>query len=148
MKADIWLEAVNVAMVILGFVVTLFPAISGRQKVLYGVFIIALGGAHFASFQAQRNQVDNERRTAQEQEQILKDQNRDLRDQIRIVQDQSRSLEVQNQGLGDQLRAIRKRFGVPMNFDRQVFENMSIGVGESATVEKKTPQVKKTPGAQ
>ena len=140
MKADAWLEAVNVAMFILGFVVTFLPATSQRRKVLYVVFISALGAGHIASYAGQSIETDRERGAAQEHQQILQDQNRDLRDQIVIVQDQNRGLQVSNEDLDAQLQAIRKRFGVPAEFDRNVSIDVNTGFGASATVERKLPQ--------
>ena len=112
MKADAWLEAVNVAMFILGFVATFLPATSQRRKVLYVIFISALGAGHIASYAGQSIETDRERRAAQEQQQVLQDQNRDLRDQILIVQDQNRVLSVSNQDLDAQLLASGRNVGL------------------------------------
>jgi len=68
----------------------------------------------------------------------VQEQNRGLRDQVRVPQDQNRDLDAQ-------LIAIRKRFAIPADFQRDVSEQLGIQTGVSVTVGKGPAQGEKEP---
>ena len=129
MSTEVWLQGVVILMALWGAFVSLFPATGTLWKVGHLIVFVCLGATSFALVVRQSYE-------AQEQVKLTQQKLDQSVNQQQSLLEGNRVLEGQNRDLDAQLRAIREKFGVPAEFDRNISEQVRAEVEVEATVEK------------